>query len=270
MRLYYPPRSLDLASGLLLPGDGAVQLLADSVPLAAWDGLLASGKPASPGIYYLRAEYPGPAGLPSAVMLPLQVLPVRPGFDMAVYNAAGEKVRGWSLPASAQDFHEPRFSSRTLALPLSEGDACGLMVDVGGACPCWDGRNDLGREVSAGVYLLRVRGLSSRGEQVSWVVSLAVLTRGAAAGGAACLYPNPLRAQGPRLRLSLEDPPPGELRADVYELSGRRLGSLSLLGRGYWVWEQQPDLAPGVYALLLRPVEPRSIPARLMKFAVAP
>jgi hypothetical protein len=252
------PGQLDLGSASLGLGVGGLQMgfpgtLADGSNVLVWNGKNDGDQDVSGGAYYIKMETKDSFGKVTSVIYAVQVVDASPTQFLAVHNSAGERVREIPLPGNLV---LNGFKAENEILLLGPGSAQGSMkISLRGAggsvySADWDGKNDAGSIVDAGVYSLVL--ISRQAGTETRVDSKGVQVLRAPGGNPALearLHENPLPPSSPALRLSYPHWPGATASAVLYNLAGERVAEGVGYGGGMSIGAGH--LSSGIYLLRL-------------------
>ena len=266
-------------SGLQTVGTGFVagngglvtlSLLGAGVQLT-WDGRNSSGQLVDAGIYTAAASFTDSFGSVTLMSSPVSLLRTADNLALTVFNAGGEIVRHlWQQTDAGQ----VSFDLAPALLLLGASVSPTVQVKVqNGPTLAWDGRNDQGRLVADGQYLLQLAHGQPAAPTVVCVRAVQVLSvKGGDWLEAVQAAPNPL-AVGETLRLQWTFLPAGSLVAQVYSIEGGLVFTAEReLAAGSGDWRMNlPRLSPGLYGLVLHlQFSGQGPQQRLVKLAVRP
>ena len=261
--VYASVTGLQNAASFAAGGGGslAITILGAGVQLA-WDGTNAGGQRVAGGVYTLAAGWSDPYGKVTTLASAVSLVPIDDHLELAVFNAAGERVRHAWQPWAA-DATCFSLSARV----LSPGAA--LTVSWAGGSWAWDGFNDLGAPVASGSYLIQLLRWQAGSSVVACGAGIIVLNAPAAAGLASVkAAPDPMPVGG---HLGLQWQPWGQerLALTLYAVDGARVRCWSTASAAGQCQLDLADLAPGLYVLELTVGgEARVLERRRMKLAI--
>jgi hypothetical protein len=240
-----------------LPGEGASFSLLGTGLSLAWDGTNTQGQKVQSGSYVAVAEVLDQDGKTVTYSADVSVLRQPVEVQMSVYNSAGELVYLLRQPsATAPDLNGLAFSSDELVLGEDGQARLEIRYQHGLEKILWDGRNNQGDLVSAGMYIIKIEAFQSglanlvvsRQVQVLHALPADPLAKAFAA-------PNPASRADARIVIFLGDMDPGVMvRAQFYSLSGERVGGSDNRGhanRLHWDLRGPQPVSPGIYFAVL-------------------
>ncbi len=253
-----PVSLFQLSATSITSANGVVSVYVGGVLVATWDGTSADGTPVTNGSYFIKADNIDPLGSVTTVTQEVTVSRSLSTITVAVYNEAGEIVKHLYAQV-ASSAGEPLQSMSLSAPVIQPGDpaAAGapssttIRMDIpgGGVTLVWDGTNDAGSFVTNGQYFVEahwVNGQAGGDQTVTQVVS--VLNSGLGMiRGQVYAQPNLLTGGQTATLLRVDSPTGLTLKADIYALSGERVGeALGLPGTNQVSWDAG-GLASGFY-----------------------
>jgi hypothetical protein len=264
------PQGLSVSGGALVPGmagSAASLYLIGSGMSLNWNGANSNGQWVQSGTYIASMTVTDPYGKVSSYSSNITVLNQN-SMSVSVYNSAGELVRHMSGPLPTQ-MTAPVFSTESFS-PEAGGQLL-ISYNSGLSSLVWDGKNDQGKLVSGGMYLVKVE-LSLPGQLPElWAKSVEVLRApGADILAAAIVAPNPASLRDAKVLVSLGDlNSSARVRADIYDLAGEHVASADNSDEpGRIVWDLgNGRYAPGTYFIVLQ-VEGAKQFRRVLKLAL--
>jgi hypothetical protein len=247
----------------------------------SWDGTNDNGQAVAGGTYYFKAEFKDQFGTIRSDQSSLQVMEPSPVSEIRIFNSAGELVRVQAFTGMEPMVNlVPR--DKTLVIDLDTGLAGGATSGLGAVFGvqgrsgqwhewAWDGRNNSGKLVGGGTYLVELVDLSGPGQASRMSLQMNVLVRGNEPAQLLAAGPNPLGpGQNLVVRLQGAAGNSGALRLSLYNLAGEQVLAHSLAAAGAGAFNVElalPQLSAGVYFLVLE--DPGHSPTReIRKLAV--
>lgn len=232
MGLYIKPAGITCVQGLALPESGVSSSydLTNAGVSIAWDGRNSAGQAVATGAYQVELQIKDSWGKIESFTAAAQVLrQPDPGAEVVVYNSAGEAVRRLHLALG------PGANPTALRLgdsKLVSGQGS-LVVSVdGGGSTVWDGKNDQGRMVAPGAYLLRMESGNGRSGRKVATAAVTVLRAPETFSLQLRPAPNPALRSDPGVIFPLALPAFWSAQGEVFNSAGERVGVLSQNARG--------------------------------------
>jgi hypothetical protein len=268
--------SLKVPSGIFDPIAGAPLVMQVWGHDLAWDGDNDGGQPVSNGVYYVKLTYRDSTYTTKVFSSPITVQHNGITFSLKIYNTAGEVVR--SL-AEARPYDPPEPGPLSIPDPSlligPDGKAVKNMVfDLGNMTMEWDGRDNQGRSVQSGKYLVEmvVYGLGTG--PGTYDGSVTVMNQAQVKGlQGTVLLPNPVALSRDRqVQVLLPNGTWDQAWAGMYTLAGGLVAPFEWRpGEGALTLDlNRFHPAPGIYLIEIRAVNRDGMAwTRAMKVAVS-
>ncbi|MES2202464.1 MAG: hypothetical protein V4498_09445, partial [candidate division FCPU426 bacterium] len=253
------PGAPQLSSGTVLAGVSGAALafggvLATGSSQVTWQGLTNAGDPARGGIYTLKTTVMDSFGNETSYANLVSVLEPLNKNEINVYNSAGERVYHAGLALS---LGEPGISLEldTLSFaPLNKPLKGEIRGENGSVAPwSWDGRNEKGRLVTAGIYTVQLVADRAEGGQTKILRQVAVIAEqdgedaGALALGSPVTEASLRKYGGLPLHYLASAVASGSARASLYDLSGRLTAKAEDPANSGLLILPSPQVAAGLY-----------------------
>jgi flagellar hook assembly protein FlgD len=252
--------NITLVSGAItaLNGVGSQSvILFNGVPIGTWNGLDATGNPATNGNYFIKVSSTDPLGMVTTVTQRVTVNRAIYQVTIKIYNQAGEVVR--NLLAYTSDPGPNQASQMqlsTTAFAPTSGGAVGNIPNQltltlnNGTILVWDGRSDNGSIVTTGQYFIEIHSQDGQGGET--VVTKQVTVNGENShygDGNITVEPNLLSpSTGYEVQFVSDLSQNLTLTLRVYDIAGELVEkSLSGLAGSGRVWWDGSSLASGLY-----------------------
>jgi flagellar hook assembly protein FlgD len=245
LAVYNAPTGLDGGGGFVpdVGAVGSVKLGGDDSALA-WDGKSSGGQMVQSGNYVVVAKVTDSFGHITSFSTSLTVVRREQAVEVGIYNSAGELVRTLSMPSGGPGVKISRAT-------LSGGSV--LSITSGSSSVTWDGRDDAGRQVQSGDYVVKVTEASGQGQIEVFAQAVTVLDQPQDALASAKAAPNPSTSSGPvQILLDPATPSSTEVVARVYDLAGELVGQAdNSLDPSIVSWKPSGTVSSGIYFIRL-------------------
>jgi hypothetical protein len=267
LMFYETPYSAVALGGPFVPdlgGQVAIQLVgAGQYDQFAWAGQGDGGQLVAGGTYMVVFQTKDGTGATVSLQVAVTVLRQQVQSSVTIYNSAGELVRHFSTGLSI--LNGLTLSSNSLVVGHS-----GVTITtgaVGSPTVVWDGLNDAGQPVAAGLYDIKVTKTLPGAADTQYSAWVQVLKAAGSPLDGLVAGPNPLR--GPAAALTLKLPnlsPQGQVKVGLYTLAGELVYGNSMIG-GTLVLPMH-DMANGIYLLAVDAQDGAVSQRKVMKIAV--
>ena len=252
LSLYVKPASIQNLSPVALPDSNipARFELLNGGDLISWDGTNNASQRVSTGIYSVVIQVTDPFGkVESLTALANVIRQPSPGASVVVYNSAGEALRHLSLSLGpGADPTQLRLGDSKL---VSGSTTVQVSVDGGGSA-IWDGRNDEGRLVAAGDYMLRLESFDAQGGRKDASASVTVLRDADHSTFTAIAAPNPASTKDSGVHVAVSAPPLWTISATAYNTAGEAVAQLQTEPQGLFWDLSRRGYAGGFYLLVVQ------------------
>lgn len=159
-----------------------------------WNGTNENGQPIGQGIYYIKVTMTDEYGHVNSTTKSVMLVRTEEYIRVNIYNSAGELVRRMEKLMTAGT--EIKLETEDLFYIGGGNSSTTIKLGASGDVE-WDGKNSLGKNVSNGIYEVRVEFRQSGGYVLYAGKSMTVLTEGKAAVlGDVKILPNPVIMKG--------------------------------------------------------------------------
>jgi hypothetical protein len=249
--LYNTPYSAAAQGGAFVPDAGGTVTIklagAGQIDTFVWGGLNDGGQLVGSGTYLVQFSTQGPSGEAVMLQAPVTVLRQQSSSRLSIYNAAGELVRHFDSGLGA-------VSGLSLSAGTLVAGHGSLGISTGGAgspSAAWDGLNDAGQPVTAGLYQVVVEKDQSGASSVRFGAWVQVLRAAGQPLAGLLVGPNPYCPCKGAMQVKLPNATAqAAVRLSLYNVSGELVvshrGTGSLLSLPV-----KPDLASGIYVLVI-------------------
>jgi flagellar hook assembly protein FlgD len=228
-----------------------------------WTGEGLDGEPLSNGAYIVKVESVDSLGLTTVVTGGASILRSGAVVTVRIYNEAGEAVYSRQLTAVSLNQSEVNIQGSVVDPALPPGSpGSSLNLVLGTLNLSWSGRDDSGRILANGAYLVEVT-LESGGTTSVITETVTVLSSRQPTADGLLLIPNPVAGPG-----SVEiRPAAGGARgsAKVYTVSGELVRKMEFDGDSV-IWDLKDasgaPVAAGLYLVVVESLSPDGVSAR--------
>jgi flagellar hook assembly protein FlgD len=262
-----PINAFTLGSGQITSLDGAggaVTIYLGGVPITAWNGITATGTPATNGTYYITSQSTDGSGNVITVSQNMTVSRPYAQVTANIYNEAGEVVRHlyarvMSLPNSAMT--DVVLSSSVIRPgitgPNSTSDAqIDIKTSAGGVTLSWDGTNDSGALVTDGTYEIGIHWDNGNGQIQNLTREISVM--GTSHLDQVVAAPNVLTSGNTTANFTLQSNSSYTLKVRVYTTAGELVGvTTGGVGANQASWDST-GRASGFYIAVVQLTNPQT------------